>query len=654
VNPNPAIPERFEMPEALRMSERQFRTLFENLPIGVGVASMAGNLLVFNDAMLQPGGYTREDIQKIGNVAELYYDPLQRAEALALFCQQGVLQAHPVQLKRKDGSPYDALLSLTPTTFHGQPAIQAMVEDVTARKRAQKALRLSENRLLEILNSLDGLVYVADMNTYETLFINRYGKEVWGDFTGKVCWQNLQSGQTGPCSFCTNSRLLHPDGTRAGVYLWEFQNTVTQQWYECRDTAISWPDGRTVRMEIAIDITARKRAEAEKSKLEALNRHLQKSESLGRMAGAVAHHFNNQLHAAMLNLEMVASDLPGNAKLVRALNEARQSVHKAAEVSTRLLTYLGLSETKPLPLDLAVLCSQSLVLLRAAMPPSVGLETDLPSPGPTIKADAVQIQQILTNLFTNAWEACQDAPGVVRLSVKTVAAAEIRAASRHPVGGRFDDIAHACLEVADTGSGIAAQDVEKVFDPYFTSKHTGRGMGLAVVLGIVRAHHAFVTVESEPNRGSVFRVYFPVSAEPVPLPPIPPPPAPGPEASGTVLVVEDEPLVRKAITLVLSQVGFKVLAAPDGVQAVELFQQRQDDITCVVCDLTMPGMNGWETMAALRKLAPDIPVILSSGYSDVHARGAAYREQPQAFLHKPHERDALLIAINQALGRRKG
>jgi PAS domain S-box-containing protein len=142
---------------------------------------------------------------------------------------------------------------------------------ITERKRAEDLLRLSEDSLREILNSLDGLVYVADMETYETLFVNRYGKDVWGDFTGKTCWQSLQSGQKGPCSFCTNDRLLHPDGTPAGVYVWEFQNTVTGQWYECRDAAILWPDGRTVRLEVAIDITERKRAESQReAALEAL------------------------------------------------------------------------------------------------------------------------------------------------------------------------------------------------------------------------------------------------------------------------------------------------------------------------------------------------------------------------------------------------
>ncbi len=158
--------------------------------------------------------------------------------------------------------------------------IQLETRDVEEKKqqvridheKLQDALQLLRKGREESLNSLDGLAYVSDMKTYETLFVNKYGKKIWGDFTGKPCWQNLQTGQNGPCSFCTNDRLLQSDGTPAEVYVWEFQNTVTERWYECRDSAILWPDERMVRLEIATDITERKKAEEAEKREQAINK----------------------------------------------------------------------------------------------------------------------------------------------------------------------------------------------------------------------------------------------------------------------------------------------------------------------------------------------------------------------------------------------
>ncbi|MEI7937940.1 MAG: response regulator [Verrucomicrobiota bacterium] len=518
--------------------------------------------------------------------------------------------------------------------------LRANIEIALHKHRADEALRRSEERLQEILDHLDGLVYVTDMQTYQTLFVNKYGRQIWGDFTGKSCWQNLQSGQTGPCSHCTNSQLLHPDGTPTGVYVWEFQNAVTKRWYECRDSAIRWPDGRMVRLEIATDITDRKQIEAK-------NRQLLKAESLGRMAGAIAHNFNNQLAAMMMNLELLQQDLPLQAGTRLQLFEALQSARKAADISTQMLVYLGQTVVHREPLDLSEACRLCLPLLQAAESSIAVLKADLPAPGPVIHSNANQIQQVLTNLLTNAREASRGESDAIRLTVKQVSAAAIPVVNRFPIDWQPQAPAYACLEVADSGGGIAAGDIERLFDPFFTSKFIGQGLGLSVVLGIVRGHDGGITVESELGRGSVFRVFLPLAAATVPQKVVAVAPASQMAGRGVVLVVEDELTLRAAVTRALQRVGYKVLTAMDGVEGVELFERHRNEINCVLCDLTMPRMGGWETLNALRKLAPGFPVILSSGYDEASVMEGHHPELPQAYLCKPYELKALFNAISQ-------
>jgi signal transduction histidine kinase len=254
---------------------------------------------------------------------------------------------------------------------------------------------------------------------------------------------------------------------------------------------------------------------AEKTELEAQNRQLQKAESLGRMAGAIAHHFNNQLQTVMGNLELALSEmLEGDADTITdCLNEAMGATHRASEVSGLMLTYLGQIPTKRSPQDLSRICRKNLPLFIAAMPKEVHLKTDLSLTGPTVHANENQIRQVLTNLIGNAREAMGAGEKTIHLSVRETAAADIPTLFRFPAGWVPKTPAYACIEVSDTGCGIPHPDIEKIFDPFFTTRFTGRGMGLPVTLGIVHATGGVITVESEPGQGSVFRVFLPLSTD---------------------------------------------------------------------------------------------------------------------------------------------
>jgi PAS domain S-box-containing protein len=420
-------------------------------------------------------------------------------------------------------------------------------------------------------------------------------------------------------------------------------------WAQVEATTAPGVDGAPVCRAVVSDITERKLEAEKRAKVETQYRQLQKAEGLGRMAGAIAHHFNNHLAAVMGNLELSIGDLPQGTEPDERLTDALHAAREAAEVSTLMLTYLGQTQARHEPLDLSEICRRSVRLLQAAMPISRALETDLPPIGPGISANASEILQILTNLVTNAWEAGGDASGAVHLTVKTVSPADIPAWRRFPLDWRRRDNAYACLEVEDRGSGIAEEDIEKIFDPFFSSKHAGRGLGLPVVLGIVRAHSGAIAVETEPGRGSTFRVFLPVSKEKVVSQPDEARKSPEIAWGGTVLLVEDEPMVRKLGESVLTSLGFAVLLAGDGVEAMEVFQQHKDEVRCVVCDLTMPRMDGWETLAALRRLAPGLPVVLASGYDKGRVMAGDHPELPQAFLSKPYRLHELRDAIRRAL-----
>ena len=401
---------------------------------------------------------------------------------------------------------------------------------------------------------------------------------------------------------------------------------------------------------VGVDVTELKRAEADRRRLDRQLSQMEKAESLSRMAGAIAHHCNNMLGAAMGNLEILLEDVPETSPCRPYAEAAMQASRRAAEVSGMMLTYLGQTPGRPAPLDLADLVRRYGPRLRSLFSEGGIPEFDLPEPGPVVNAVPDQIHQILRRLVENARESYETGRPAVRVTIKSVPAGEIPESHRFPVDWRPEGSAYACLEVADTGSGIAAQDMDRIFDPFFSTKFTGRGLGLAAVLGIATAHGGAVAADSEPGRGSRFRVFLPVSNRTPPRRMEPAASAPDAKGYGTVLLVEDEPTVRTMARALLERLGYQVIEAEGGEQAVAVFSEYGPEIRCVLCDLTMPGMDGWQTLTAIRKRAPGVPVILTSGYDEARVFKGAYPENPQAFLAKPFGSEDLKAALKKAVG----
>jgi PAS domain S-box-containing protein len=263
---------------------------------------------------------------------------------------------------------------------------------------------------------------------------------------------------------------------------------------------------------IARDISERKHAEKEHREWERHRRQLQKAESLNRMAEAIAHHFNNLIGAVMGRLELALDNLEQGFQPHPDIAAAISASRQALKMSDLMLTYLGQVAFNPELLDLSHACNVYLSTWNAAIKKKVNLETDLASPGPYIRSDTFQIQELLKNLISNASEAIGSRTGSITVAVKTIPTVEIPLVHRFPIDWRPQHDTYACIEVKDTGCGIADKEIEQIFDPFFSSKFTGRGLGLPVVLGIVRAHQGVVTVESAPAAGSIFRIFFPLSA----------------------------------------------------------------------------------------------------------------------------------------------
>ena len=521
---------------------------------------------------------------------------------------------------KQDGTSFWAHMEATAAQDTDSVTVcRVIISDISKRKRIEASLLESEKRFSTLSALAPVGIYLCNAKG-----LCQYVNPCWCKMTGLSMEEALDEGWI---------KGLHPEDRDSVFSNWQQMVNSEGQWrfeYRFQTPAgkVTWVYGLATPLHdtqgnivayvgINTDITDRKQAEAEKAKLEAQNRQLQKAESLGRMAGAIAHHFNNQLQAVMGNLEMAMEELPRGSATSESLTEALQAAHNAAEVSGQMLSYLGQTPScRHEPLDLSEICRQSLALLQAAAPKGMIIAPDFPSSGPVIRANAGQLQQVLTNLVTNALEAADENRRGIGITVKTVSQTDIPASKRFPIDWQPLEKGYACLEVSDAGCGIACKDIEKIFDPFYSTKFTGRGMGLSVVLGIVKAHNGGITVESEPSRGSVFRVYFPVSTDEVPLQPDKEIQTHATQEDGTVLLIEDEEQVRKMAKKMLTHLGYAVLEAKDGVEAVEIFQQHQDEIRCVLSDLTMPHMDGWDTLAALRKLSPNIPVILSSGYDE--------------------------------------
>jgi PAS domain S-box-containing protein len=393
------------------------------------------------------------------------------------------------------------------------------------------------------------------------------------------------------------------------------------------------------------DISERKRAERERAVLESRMQQAQRLESMGVLAGGIAHDFNNVLGVILGNTRLALEALEADSPLREKLEKIRGAASHASDLTDQMLTYAGEGPADLAPLDLSALVRGLLDLLRSTVGEKCRFEIDLASDLPSVAGDPGQIHQVVLNLVTNATEALEGEPGTVAIRTGVV---ETKADYLTDVIGAPDPQPgpRVFLEVSDTGIGLDDATKARIFDPFFTTKFSGRGLGLAALLGIVRRHEGNIKIASKPGLGTTFRVLLPPAVERASS--VPDAPVQG-GLSGRILVVDDDPDMLSLMQHFLERVGFEVVPALGGLAAVETFRARAEEFDAAVLDLAMPELGGEEVFAELDRIRSGLGVVFVSGYGEEEAVRRFAVHGSVEFLHKPFEPEQLVAKLRAAL-----
>jgi two-component system, cell cycle sensor histidine kinase and response regulator CckA len=640
-----------EAQEELMAAHERLSDLYDFAPVGYATISEKGLILEANLTLTEMLGVERRHLIKqpfsvfiVDEDQDTYY--LHRRTVLE---KKQRRQTCELRMQKKGGEPFWAALECD--CAEGASELRCIIVDVTEHKRAEETLRQSEERFRDVAESMADWVWEVDTGGIYTYASSKV-KTVLG---------YTQEEMLGKTPF----DLMPPEeATRAGLL---FQSIVElkkpirdlENWNLTKDgrhvclltNGVPLLDGHGDLLGyrgIDRDITERKKAEEERQKFEQQMQQTQKLESLGVMAGGIAHDFNNILYAIFGNAELAMDAMPKEAAGREHLDEIRTAAKRASELTDQMLAYSGKGALAIVKMDLSHLIGEMAHLLEVSHTKKAIVKYRFDENLPAVSGDPSQLRQVVMNLITNASEAVGDEGGIITVTTGVADASQEYLAATY-VNGELSAGPYVYLEVADTGCGMDEETQRRMFEPFFTTKFTGRGLGMAAVLGIMNAHKGAIKIDSELGRGTTIRVLFPALDEPAKPPAEEVPQEDDWRGRGTVLVVDDERQVRLLQQLVLEQRGFTVLTAEDGNQAVEVFRDNKDDITCVLLDLTMPHMGGEETYAEMHRIRDDVPVLLVSGYSEKELKERVEDFGFAGFLKKPVQSRDLLDKVRAVL-----
>jgi PAS domain S-box-containing protein len=657
------ITERRNAEAAVRESESLLRTFFDSAPFRMGVVELEEDDVRFvkiNAAFAASIGKPVEEIAG-RSASEIGFDR-ETVDVWRRHYQMSVAERRVVQFenRRHINGRWDTLVA-TVAPIDGcagsTPRLLFVVEDVTERKQAEE--ELAQQRVLMdtiVRQAADGVIVSDHLGMLlftneaarriaripEGVTVDAFSPEIWGtayDENGVIVpathW-SIRVALRGEVYQGQAARMVRRDGSH----------------YDILVSAAPVRDAHgaiVAAVATFTDITERRQAEDERRKLEAQMQHAQKLESLGVLAGGIAHDFNNLLVGILGNADLALSELSQHSPASSYLHDVIKAAQRASDLSRQMLAYSGKGRFIVEPVNLNDIIQEMAHLLEVSISKNAVLRFNLAEPLPWVEADATQIRQVVMNLITNASDALENDVGTISISTAGVHCTPADFDGSYS-GEQLEAGDYVVLEVMDTGHGMDPDTIERVFEPFFTTKFTGRGLGLSAVLGIVRGHGGALQVKSTLGDGSLFAVFLPARSAP---------PVRAPQsgdrfmsiaAGGTVLLVDDDAVVRDVTLRMLERAGFAVVTAADGEEAVARFTECADTLSCVFLDLTMPKMDGEKTFKALKAIRDDVPVVLVSGYSDRELSDRYSSRGFAGFLQKPFRKDDLYEMIRSILG----
>ena len=645
------VTERKRAEEALRHSEERFTKAFRSSPAAMSISTMAdGRYRYVNGAFLGLIGYREDEV--VGHRAvdvEFWGSAADRERAMRELRERGSLRDFEAAVRRKSGEVRQVLVSLEPFDLDGEACLLGFSHDITERKRAEEAL-LESQAFLEAAQAVAHVgSWVSGTGPHDRLWWSKETHRIFGieeaAFDGRVetffamiheedrarVRRASEAAVRGEGPYQVEHRVRRPGGEVRWVYE--------------QAEIVRGPEGRPLRMIGTVqDITERRH-------LEDQLRLAQKMEAVGRLAGGVAHDFNNMLGVILGYAELLVRRLPAEEPLRSQALEIRRTSERAAALTRQLLAFSRRQVLQPRILDLSLVVSNMEEMLRRLIGEDVHLVSAAEGEVGLVKADPGQIEQVIMNLAVNARDAM---PGGGRLTIATanVELDEARAAERPGV----QPGPYVMLSVSDTGGGMDAETLSHLFEPFFTTKEPGRGtgLGLATAYGIVKQSDGHIWVLSEPGHGTSVTIYLPRVEGLVHRAPAPVGGGALPRGSETILLVEDEDSLRELAHEILGGLGYKVLEAGTGRAALELAERHPGPIDLLLTDVIMPGMSGRELAAELLASRPGARALYMSGYTDDAIIHHGVLEPGLAFLQKPFPLEALARKVREVLDQASG
>ncbi len=632
----------------------RYKVLFENANDAIAILDSLGKYFEHNKEFTRLFGYSERELRgktPAVHLGEKFFRTV--ARHLANFPSfRGELTT-----RTKDGKRLDVELSAFPVLDDDNNVVcyVEIYRDISKRKRIERALKESEEKYRTLVERMQDVVFVVQDGKVK--FINQAGARMLG-YEAPECigmpLDKLIAPEDRSWLLELHSRRMAGDDVTKEYELCLLHKDGNTRLHVSINVGLINYEGKPAAMGTAKDITAYKKAEEERRKMEERLREAQKQESLGVMAGGIAHDFNNIITGILGNSDLALMKLPEDNPARKNIESIARISKKAAVLTNQMLAYSGKGRYMVHTLDLNQQVKELTEFMKAAMSKKVRLVYELAAALPLVQADSNYIKQIILNLVVNGSEALEGEEGEIIVRTGLLESGEAPKEHDFIYGEIRPDEVYVFLEVTDNGRGMDKATLPKIFDPFFTTKFTGRGLGLAAVLGVVRSHEGIITVRSRPSLGTTFTVFLPVkkdiSAVNIVEESLN---KGGVSVKGTVMIVDDEEMIRVLAKEFLDGCGFNVITAEDGRNALKIVEEDLEQIDVIIMDLTMPHMDGVETAKNIHEIRPDIPIFLSSGYSEEDLYEKANQLKLARFIKKPYTPALLAQKIIKVLAERR-